>query len=178
MTSPCWSASEGNARVPSHYFRKVFRRLHPVKPHLRKLSEAELLRIAAELPRRPLMAGEEGVRLSLAGAQDKLPVVVRDEQVSLPLGNTPSSHIIKPEPERFPGLVANEFFCMTLAKAVGLNVPAVEVRWVGNIPCIVVQRYDRVSNADGTITRLHQEDFCQALGFHLNGNISRKAGRC
>lgn len=143
---------------------------------LRKLSEAELRTIVAELPRRPLMAGKEGVRLSLAGAQDKLPVVIRDEQISLPLGNTPSSHIIKPEPDRFPGLVDNELFCMTLAKAAGLNVPPVESRWVGNVGCIVVQRYDRVPNADGTITRLHQEDFCQALGFPPERKYQQEGG--
>ena len=148
----------------------------PGESRLRKLSEAELRRIAAELPRRPLMVGEEGVRFSLAGAQDKLPVVMRDEQISLPLGNTPSSHIIKPEPERFPGLVANEFFCMTLAKAVGLNVAAVETRWVGDTQCIIVQRYDRVPNDDGTITRLHQEDFCQALGFPPERKYQQEGG--
>jgi serine/threonine-protein kinase HipA len=142
----------------------------------RKLSEKELETIVAELPRRPLMAGEEGVRLSLAGAQDKLPVVVRDELVSLPLGNTPSSHIIKPEPERFPGLVANELLCMALAKAVGLNVSNVAARWVGKTPCIIVQRYDRVPNADGTITRLHQEDFCQALGFPPERKYQQEGG--
>ncbi len=148
----------------------------PGEIQLRKLSEAELRRIVAELPRRPLMVGEEGVRLSLAGAQDKLPVVVRDEQIFLPLGNTPSSHIIKPEPERFPGLVANELFCMNLAKAVGLNVPDAESRRVGESECIVVQRYDRIPNADGTITRLHQEDFCQALGFPPERKYQQEGG--
>jgi serine/threonine-protein kinase HipA len=122
------------------------------------------------------MVGEKGVRLSLAGAQDKLPIVVRDEQFFLPLGNTPSSHIIKPEPERFPGLVANALFCMTLAQAVGLNVPTVEARSVGNTECIIVQRYDRVPNADSNITRLHQEDFCQALGFPPERKYQQEGG--
>ena len=143
---------------------------------VRELSERELEDIVTELPRRPLMAGREGLRLSLAGSQSKLPVLIRDATIALPLGNTPSTHIIKPEPERFPGLVANEVLCMTLARAVGLNVPPVTVRPVGNKPCIVVQRYDRTTGADGTVTRVHQEDFCQALGFPPERKYQQEGG--
>jgi serine/threonine-protein kinase HipA len=136
-----------------------------IENRLRTLGEKELAAIVNELPRRPLLAGEEGLRLSLAGAQNKLPVVVEGDSISLPLGNTPSTHVIKPEPERFPGLVANEFFCMKLAGILGLNVPEVSHRNIGGKPCIVVARYDRVRSTTGGMTlRLHQEDFCQALG--------------
>ncbi len=131
----------------------------------RELTEAELQQLIAELPNRPLMAGTEGVRLSLAGAQDKLPVVVHHNGISLPLGDTPSTHILKPEPDRFPGLAANEFFCMTLAQGVGLNAANTEFRVIAGKPCILVQRYDRKTDELGHTTRLHQEDFCQALGF-------------
>ena len=148
----------------------------PEDIRLRELSEIELKDVVAELPRRPLMAGMEGVRLSLAGAQDKLPVVVHDRKISLPLDNTPSSHILKPEPDRFPGLVANEILCMKLAGAVGLNVPSVEYRLVGEKACILVQRYDRLINQDGTTTRLHQEDFCQALGFPPERKYQEEGG--
>lgn len=96
--------------------------------------------------------------------------------IALPLGNTPSTHIIKPEPERFPGLVATEILCMTLARAVGLNVPSVSTRSVGNKPCIVVQRYDRTINLDDTVTRVHQEDFCQALGFPPERKYQQEGG--
>lgn len=143
---------------------------------VRKLSERELEDMVAELPRRPLMAGREGLRLSLAGAQSKLPVLIRNAAIALPLGNTPSTHIIKPEPERFPGLVATEVLCMTLAKAVGLNVPPVSIRPVGNKPCIVVRRYDRSSDTSGSVTRVHQEDFCQALGFPPERKYQQEGG--
>lgn len=91
--------------------------------------------------------------------------MIRNAAIALPLGNTPSTHIIKPEPERFSGLVATEVLRMTLARAVGLNVPPVSIRTVGNTPCIVVQRYDHAIDSNGSVTRIHQEDFCQALGF-------------
>ncbi len=143
---------------------------------MRKLNEKELQEIIAELPRRPLMAGKEGVRLSLAGAQDKLPVVMHGSRIALPLGNTPSTHIIKPEPDRFPGLAANESICMTLAKAVGLKVPPVETRLIGGKACVVVQRYDRKISHEGAITRIHQEDFCQALGFPPERKYQQEGG--
>ncbi len=135
----------------------------PLERLVRVLDKNELTAIVEELPRRPLMAGTEGVRLSLAGAQDKLPIVLDGNKIALPLGNTPSTHIIKPEPERFSGLVNNEAFCMALARSVGMSVPETEMRLIGGKPSIIVTRYDRKPGLDGII-RLHQEDFCQALG--------------
>ncbi len=142
---------------------------------LRQLDESELREIVAELPRRPLLAGREGVRLSLAGAQGKLPVVIEGTAIFLPLGSTPSTHIIKPEPQHFPGLVAVELLCMTLAKAVGLTVPHVSTRTLGDRPCIVVQRYDREVEPN-TVRRLHQEDFCQAMGFPPEQKYQQEGG--
>ena len=130
-----------------------------------ELTEPALRQIIAELPNRPLMVGTDGLRLSLAGAQDKLPVIVHNNRICLPLGDTPSTHILKPEPDRFPGLATNEIYCMTLARAVGLNAPNAEYRLIGKKSCILVQRYDRSTDESGSTTRLHQEDFCQALGF-------------
>lgn len=142
----------------------------------RTLSEPELAEIVAELPRRPLMAGREGLRLSLAGAQPKLPVLFRDGAFALPLGNTPSTHILKPEPDEFPGLAANEVLAMTLAAKVGLNVAQASLRPVGDKACVLVRRYDRDIGANGAITRVHQEDFCQALGFPPERKYQQEGG--
>lgn len=134
----------------------------------RQLSDEGLANILRELPRRPLMAGEDGVRLSLAGAQDKIAVHVSGDRVFLPLGGAPSSHILKPAIERFEGAVFNEAVCMKLASAVGLPTADVEVRQVDGIDYLLVERYDRrlrmVPNGPVFYQRLHQEDFCQALG--------------
>jgi serine/threonine-protein kinase HipA len=143
---------------------------------LRELSDIEWQAIIKELPRRPLMAGTEGVRLSLAGAQDKLPVIAHGTQLFLPLGATPSTHILKPESDHFPGLAANEAFCMTLARLAGLKAAAVECRLIGDKPCLLVQRYDRTIGDEGAVRRLHQEDFCQALGFPPERKYQQEGG--
>lgn len=152
---------------------------HPPDPdqrRMRKLSESELEDVIKQLHHRPLLAGQDDVRLSLAGAQDKLPVVMIESTIAVPLGNTPSTHIIKPEPPRFPGLVDVELFCMTLAKSVGLNVPAVSSRQIAGIECIIIQRYDRALDAQGRPVRIHQEDFCQAMGFPPERKYQQEGG--
>jgi serine/threonine-protein kinase HipA len=134
--------------------------------NLEVLSAERLDEVLSDLPQRPLAADEAGeVRLSLAGAQSKLPVVATEEGFALPHGSGhPTTHILKPEPKRFPGLVDNEFFCMRLAHEVGLEVAAVErAETASGLPYLIVERYDR-DHSQEPIRRLHQEDLCQALG--------------
>ncbi|MBC7681764.1 MAG: type II toxin-antitoxin system HipA family toxin [Ferruginibacter sp.] len=135
-------------------------------PAVRWLDDAQLLRLLDEMPQRPMLAGEDGLRLSLAGAQDKLPVVADGKRIGLPLLGTPSTHIIKPLIAGIDGSVHNEGFCMELAHAMGLNVAPASVRQIDGRPYLLVTRYDRIPamGTDGTLVRLHQEDFCQALG--------------
>ena len=129
----------------------------------RQLSPDELAAIIRELPQRPLLAGEKGIRLSLAGAQKKLPIFYDDEYFHLGYGNLPSNYIIKPAIEDLDGTVENESFCMALAQEVGLEVPRSFIYQHEDTRVFVVKRYDRITKADET-KRLHQEDFCQALG--------------
>lgn len=135
-----------------------------VKPGYRELNEEELHRIIIDLPRRPLMAGVEGMRLSLAGAQNKLPVYMEDDRIFIASGNAPSSHILKPPIRDLEDTVGNETFCMMLAQRLGLQDPPVTIRR-GLDRIFIIARYDRSRETDGRIVRLHQEDFCQALGF-------------
>jgi serine/threonine-protein kinase HipA len=128
------------------------------------LDEADLIRVLDALPVRPLLAGEEGLRLSLAGAQSKLPVVLVDGAVALPVPGQPTTHILKPPIARFQATTENEAFIMRLAASIGLDVAPVEARVMRNRPFLLVQRYDRAQGEDGTVDRIHQEDFCQALG--------------
>ncbi len=138
----------------------------PQGDSLEILSPRRLDEVLTALPQRPLAADEDGeVRLSLAGAQSKLPVVETDAGFALPHGSgRPTTHILKPEPRRFPGLVANELFCMRLAADAGLEVAAVDRgETESGLPFLIVSRYDRDLTQE-PIRRLHQEDFCQALG--------------
>ena len=147
--------------------------------HYRALSSPELAGILRELPRRPLLAGETGIRLSLAGAQDKIAVRVEGESVSLPLGGAPSTHILKPAVERFAGVVFNEAYCMRLAATVGLSVAKTEVGRVEDVEYLLVERYDRThrrTTEGATLERLHQEDFCQALGIVSENKYQKEGG--
>lgn len=128
-----------------------------------QLTLDELNAIIGELPQRPLLAGEKGIRLSLAGAQKKLPVFFDEQHYNLGYGTAPSNYIIKPAIENLDGTVENEALCMALAGEVGLDVPRSFIHQHGETRVFVIKRYDRVTTADGT-RRLHQEDFCQALG--------------
>ena len=133
----------------------------------RDLSDDDLISMLKTLPRRPLLAGEEDVRLSLAGAQDKVAVKVSGSQISIPLENAPSTHILKPASERFVGVPFNEVLCLRLASAVGIPAAAAEVRTIRGMDYALIERYDRTSTQtpEGLqYERLHQEDFCQALG--------------
>lgn len=131
----------------------------------REINSDELANLLAELPQRPLLAGTDGLRLSLAGAQDKLAVHVDGEKILLMLGTSPSTHILKPAVQSYEGIVSNEAACMLLAARIGLDVAKTEVRQVHGVQYLLVERYDRSRNArTGRVGRLHQEDLCQALG--------------
>ncbi len=128
------------------------------------LDDAGLIRVLDALPVRPLLAGEEGLRLSLAGAQSKVPVVLVDGAVALPAPGQPTTHILKPPISRFVATTENEAFVMRLAAAIGLDVAPVEARIVQDRTFLLVQRYDRAFDDNRQVCRIHQEDFCQALG--------------
>jgi serine/threonine-protein kinase HipA len=146
----------------------------------RKLSPGELAAILRELPKRPLLAGDEGIRLSLAGAQDKVAVRIEGNDISLPLGGAPSTHILKPAVERFNGVVFNEALCMKLAAAAGLSAAGVETRSVDGLDYLLVERYDRThrqtESGPPVLDRLHQEDFCQAMGIVSETKYQKEGG--
>jgi serine/threonine-protein kinase HipA len=126
-------------------------------------NEVDLERVINEIPKRPFLVGEEGVSMSLAGAQSKLPVIVNERGLSIPLNGFPSTHILKPDNDRLEGSVQNEAFSMVLARLSGLRSAGVTTGRAGARSYLLVTRYDREWSS-GSLRRLHQEDFCQALG--------------
>lgn len=126
-------------------------------------NEQSLERIIADLPARPFLAGRDGVSMSLAGAQEKLPVVLMDENLAIPVNGAPSTHILKPAISRLDGSVQNEALCLVLAARVGQMVAKATTGKAGERSYLLVTRYDRMQR-NGRWRRIHQEDFCQALG--------------
>jgi serine/threonine-protein kinase HipA len=125
---------------------------------------AEIEAVLDELPDKPFLAGEEGVSMSLAGAQSKLAVAVDDAgRICVPMNGSPSTHILKPDSPRLPGGVQNEAFCLTLARRLKIATPDLATGTAGRRTYLLTRRYDR-TDAGGRWRRLHQEDFCQALG--------------
>ncbi len=117
------------------------------------------------------MTREREFRISIAGAQEKTALLRLDGRWHRPRHATPTSHILKlPIGPGAHGIdmtdsVENEWLCMQLVAAFGLPVPRVEMQTFEDQQALVVERFDRRWSADGSwLMRLHQEDFCQALG--------------
>ncbi len=157
---------------------------------VRWLTSADLIGVLDDIPRRPMLAGEQDMRLSLAGAQDKLPVVVRTAhavvQIGLPRFGSPSTHILKPAIPGIDGSVFNEGFCLALARALKLDVANAAIHRVEagqqQREFLLVERYDRqraqgdAASTSGISVRLHQEDFCQALGYPPETKYQNEGG--
>ncbi|MFJ4156427.1 HipA domain-containing protein [Pseudomonas sp. NPDC089752] len=130
---------------------------------LQPLTNAQLSERIRNLPRIALTTGAPK-RMSLAGAQHKLAIVVEGEALFEPMGNTPSTHILKPDhPQRdlYDATVVNEWFVMNLARSVGLEVPDVSIRRVPEA-AYLIERFDR-SPMNDQLERLHVLDACQLL---------------
>jgi serine/threonine-protein kinase HipA len=107
-------------------------------------------------------------RLSLAGAQNKCPVLIRNERYFLPQGESPSTHILKFAVPDWRNVPLYEAFLTLLARNIGLNVVGLELEVIEIEATpheyLVIPRYDRDGHDGKRVQRLHQEDFCQALG--------------
>lgn len=139
---------------------------------------AELGSISGNLP----LLQEEG-RLSLAGAQDKLPVRLGSGgELLLSTEGAPSSHLLKLPNRDFGGLVENELLCLRLAEAVGLPVVEAQLVPLGDTQGLLLKRYDRVEGDGKTpsglvaLERLHQEDFAQALAQSRHNKYEEDGG--
>jgi serine/threonine-protein kinase HipA len=139
------------------------------------ISEDDLYQHIKELPKNPLFMNVKGLRLSLAGVQDKAAICLIDNKIAFPENGCPTTHILKPESSHFDGLAENEYFVMKIAKRIGLMVPEVELRKINDITFLLIERYDRrIKN--NFIERIHQEDFCQALGMPTSKKYQNEGG--
>ena len=129
------------------------------------------IRLDPALSRRP----EDPGRFSLPGVQPKTALLFDEGRWGLPAGATPTTHILKPENPRFPGLVENECLCLRLARAVGLPAATSRMERFGDQLALVITRYDRRKPGSDWV-RLHQEDFCQSLGLSPERKYENEGG--
>lgn len=140
------------------------------------LDDKKLSDFIEKMNTRPLIKADDKLRLSLAGAQEKLALAKIKGEWYLPLNGAPSTHILKPaRTGSLSSLAQNEYICMKLAKSFGLPVPVVDLLKIAGKDVFVIERYDRIKDGN-LIQRLHQEDFCQALGIMSTSKYQNDGG--
>lgn len=139
-----------------------------------EISEEGLSNILKTYSQQPFLVDHEGIRLSLAGAQEKLPLIYESNQFYLPKG-APSTHILKLPIAGYENTVANEAFCLALSRSIGLNAVDAEIVMIGDINYLLVERYDRIQTGTRW-KRLHQEDMCQALSIASENKYQQEGG--
>lgn len=143
------------------------------------LDDNELYQYIKELPQKPLLTSYNGLRLSLAGAQEKTAIICLNGEIEIPALDIPTTHILKPAIKDYRESVENEYICLTTAKNLGLKASNVQIGKVKEIKYLLVERYDRQIE-NGKIKRIHQEDFCQCLNiptaykYQNEGGVSTK----
>jgi len=149
---------------------------HEQKSQYQQLNDADLSELL--LKRNPIVVVKEGdnaPRLSLAGAQDKTPVKYQDGKFYIPLGNSISTHILKYRLRDVNHVPAYETITMWTAEELKLEVCEINYFTHGDESFTLSKRYDRV-HPDNKLTRLHQEDFCQASGRSSGSKYEHEGG--
>lgn len=123
----------------------------------------------------PLEHQDHGGQFSLAGAQPKIALLRHEGRWGRPSGRTPTTHILKPPASEYPRFAENEHLCLQIARALELPAARSSVARFRNEHAIVVERYDRRFE-NGTYTRIHQEDLCQALNVHPENKYENQGG--
>jgi len=115
-------------------------------------------------------------RLSVAGVQDKLPIMIKsDGEMGFGEGDLASTHILKFGTKPEMHLVVNEFICMKLAGMAKLPVAPVSLARYGE-PVLIVERFDRRWSS-ARVERLHLIDGCQMLNLPPTYKYERPFGK-
>lgn len=124
-----------------------------------------------------LQIWDDKPRLSLAGVQDKLNVVVdKYNVIGFGEGKLCSTHILKFETHKLAHLVLNEFVTMSLAQSCDIEVAKVEMRRFGKNPALLVKRFDREFQSSDNVLRKQVIDGCQALNLPPEYKYERNFG--
>lgn len=142
----------------------------------RPINDEELKTLVTQHGHPYSWSGEGRPRFSLAGAQNKVPILVREGEYLLPQGKSPSNYILKFEIAEYRNVPAYETFTTLLAQAVGLPVVNIQLRSINDVHYTIIERYDRFLNREKEVMRIHQEDFCQALGYGYEKKYQEDGG--
>ncbi len=148
------------------------------------LNDAEIADLIRKLRVNPLGLDpdDEDFRISIAGAQDKTALLKLEGAWQRPVGTTATTHILKPaigvihNEIELTDSVQNEFICLKLCAALGLNVANADVEQFEDQLALSVERCDRLWTSDERLLRLPQEDFCQALSVPSTRKYQREGG--
>ncbi|MDO8187750.1 HipA domain-containing protein [Conexibacter sp. JD483] len=114
-------------------------------------------------------------QFSLAGAQAKTALLLRDGRWGVPAGALPTTHILKPAVAGLDDHDLNEHLCLDAAHRAGLLAARTRIERFDGESAVVVARYDRLA-AGEAIRRVHQEDLCQALGVQPSRKYQNEGG--
>jgi len=147
------------------------------------ISDDQIALIVDNLALAPLgITEDESFRISIAGAQEKTALLYRNEQWYRPRGTTATTHIFKPSIGKLPNGIdltdsaENEYFCLKILAALGMQAAEPQIKTFGKKSVLVVERFDRRWTADGRLLRLPQEDCCQALSISPNRKYQEHGG--
>ncbi len=136
----------------------------------KKISKKEIAKKLRNLSLSPLaVSKEEDFRISLAGVHEKTAFLKIKNSWYIPTGNTPTTHIFKPQIEKFStdlfffNSVENEWLCSEIVRELGLSVAKTQIQRFDDLNVLVVERFDRIWNKN-ILLRIPQEDLCQAIG--------------
>jgi len=136
----------------------------------KNIGDEDIEQLLKNLVRAPLgLDRDQDFRISVAGAQEKTALLRHKGKWMKPHGTTPTTHILKPQIGTLPNgvdlsnSVENEYYCLKLMAAFGLQANAAEIKVFGKTKTLVIERFDRHWKDDGRLLRVPQEDCCQAL---------------
>ena len=115
-------------------------------------------------------------QFSLAGAQAKTALLFDGSRWGVPSGPIPTTHILKPAIAGLDDHDLNEHLCLDAARRAGLIAARSAIAQFADETAVVITRYDRVEASDKGLSRVHQEDLCQALGVPPSAKYQNEGG--
>ncbi len=165
------------AQIGSECAGAISIRSEKAKPKIKnkRITLAEIEKNFTEQPIIQLGLKDDEIRLSLAGAQDKITLIKNKNDFEIPLDGSASTYILKMPSRDYKNIIENEKFVTDLAELCDFKIMPSEILKMNRNSFLLVRRYDRIQNKN-KIERLHQEDFCQALGFSYKNKYQEEGG--